>query len=99
MVLGVVFIIFKSHQAWGEQDCHADKATIKLVCINTIKVKGDYIPPSYLCRHLVGTSDMARICRMLEPSDEVTLARLNLFSLHMIVARRCPSKANVEVNS
>ena len=98
MVLGVVLIMFTSHKAWGEQDCYADKNTIKRVCINSIKISGNYVPPSYLCRHLVGTSDMACICRVLWPSDEHVVSTAKLIRLAsdcgqaLSVGSKCGSK-------
>ena len=98
MVLGVVLIMFTSHKAWGEQDCYADKRTILRVCINSIKISGDYAPPSYLCRHLVGTSDMACICRVLWPSDEHVVSAAKLIRLSsdcgqaLPVGSKCGSK-------
>lgn len=99
MVVGVVGIMFaSSHKALGEQDCYADKRTILRVCINSIKISGDYDPPSYLCRHLVGTSDMACICRVLWPSDEHIVSAAKLIRLAsdcgqaLHVGSKCGSK-------
>ena len=99
IVVGVVGIMFaSSHKALGEQDCYADKRTILRVCINSIKISGNYVPPSYLCRHLVGTSDMACICRVLWPSDEHVVSAAKLIRLSsdcgqaLPVGSKCGSK-------
>lgn len=53
MVLALAFVMFTSHQAWGEQDCHDGKKVLLVVCHDTVKIDGDYVPPNPSCRRVV----------------------------------------------
>lgn len=85
MVLLIVVTMFTSHQAWGEQDCHEDKETILMVCYDSIEINGDYVPPTNICRRAVEKYDMACICRILKPGEEVVISAFKLVRL----ARDC----------
>lgn len=85
MVLALVFILFATPQAWCEPDCHEHKKWIKRLCINSIKLHGEYEPPTNTCRQLVEAADMVCICHILEPVDELKISIIKL--LHL--ARDC----------
>ena len=67
LTFALAFAILITHQAWGEQDCHDQKEDVEKRCMNSIKIDGDYEPPSRQCRQTVERSDMACICD-LSPS-------------------------------
>ena len=67
LTFALAFAILTTHQAWCEQDCHDQKEDVEKHCMNSIKIDGDYEPPSRQCRQTVERSDMACICD-LSPS-------------------------------
>ena len=73
VVFALVFVMFTSHQAWSEQDCHEDKEKLLItICWDTVKIDGAYVPPADFYCHFVQIVDMASVCRLLYPVDEVT---------------------------
>ena len=71
-VFALVFVMFTSHQAWSEQNFHEDKEKVLTICWDTVKIDGAYVPPTNFCNHFVEKVDMACVCRLLYPVDEVT---------------------------
>jgi len=70
-----------SHQALSEQDCHEDKEKLLTICLDTIKIDCAYVHPTALCRYFVKKVDMACVCRLLNPVDEVTTSAVKLVHL------------------
>jgi hypothetical protein len=98
MVFALVFVMFSSHQALSEQDCHEDKEKLLTICWDTIKIDGAYVPPTRFCRYFVQKVDMACVCRVLNPADEVTTSVVKLVRLAhdcgkaLPVGSKCGSK-------
>ena len=97
-VFALVFVMFTSHQAWSEQDCHEDKEKLLTICWDTIKIDGAYVRPTAFCRYFVKKVDMACVCRLLNPADEVTTSAVKLVHLAhdcgkaLPVGSKCGSK-------
>ncbi|KAF8703978.1 hypothetical protein HU200_003902 [Digitaria exilis] len=62
LALYLVFTMFMTHHAWGEEDCYKDKVLVALKCRKTIEIGIPYTDPSDKCRSAVEKSNMACIC-------------------------------------
>lgn len=91
LMFALAFAIFTTHQAWGEQDCHDEKEDVEKYCIGSIKINGDYEPTTAMCRQVVGRSDMACICCLLNPRDEVHVSAVKLVRLARDCRKPLPS--------
>ncbi|TVU48805.1 hypothetical protein EJB05_00080, partial [Eragrostis curvula] len=60
-----------THQAWAEKECYTGKELLKFRCKKTIAVIGDYVPPDSPCIRTVQQSDMACICGIITPREEI----------------------------
>ena len=72
VVFALVFVMFTSHQAWSEQDFHEDKEKVLTIFWDTVKIDGAYVPPADFCCYFVQIVEMAFVCHLLYPVDEVT---------------------------
>lgn len=85
MVFTLVFIMLTTQLVWGEEDCYDQKKAVKLRCMKTIKLDGDYVDPSDKCRETVQKSDMACVCRVISPHEQLRISVVKLVRL----ARAC----------
>jgi hypothetical protein len=99
MVFALVFVMFASHQALSEQDYHEDKEKLLTICWDTIKIDGAYVPPTAFCRYFVKKKvNMACVCRLLNPANEVTTSAVKLVHLAhdcgkaLLVGSKCGNK-------
>nr|TKW06245.1 hypothetical protein SEVIR_7G230100v2 [Setaria viridis] len=81
LVFALVLTIFTTHQAWGEEDCYEEKRSIIKYCIKSIRIRGKYVPPSRTCRVYVELCDMACVCHVLTPQDELRISAFKLVRL------------------
>ncbi|TVU04514.1 hypothetical protein EJB05_47625, partial [Eragrostis curvula] len=85
MVLALVFDILTSPQAWAEVDCYGDKELVKVKCKKTLEVLGPYVDPNPSCIRVVEQSDMACICGIIKPEEEIYISIIRFLRL----ARTC----------
>lgn len=75
VILQLVFILvfFTTRKALGEKDCHGQKILVMTKCMDTIKLRGDYLDPTAACRRAVRKSDMVCICGIITAEDELKI--------------------------
>ncbi|TVU50307.1 hypothetical protein EJB05_01674, partial [Eragrostis curvula] len=65
--------------ALAEEDCHGDKELVKVQCRKTLEVLGPYVDPKPSCIRAVEQSDMACICRIITPEEEIYISIISLY--------------------
>ncbi|TVU04518.1 hypothetical protein EJB05_47629 [Eragrostis curvula] len=91
VVLALVFDILTSHQALAEEDCHGDKELVKVQCRKTLEVLGPYVDPKPSCIRAVEQSDIACICRIITPEEEIYISIIRFLRLACTCHKPVPS--------
>ena len=92
-ILAIVFILSVAHQVVGDADCYKEKQMVMRLCNDSIKIGGDYVPPTDLCRQYVSRVDMVCICHKLTSYDELVVSAIKLVHLAQDCHKPVPSRS------
>lgn len=81
MIFTSIGAMFLAHQACGEPDCYAEKRTVMIQCIRTIKRNGAYHFPTVDCIEAIQKSDIPCVCHILSEDDEKEISAEKLVRL------------------